>query len=705
MICKKCGSTQPDDAKFCSNCGSTIAFENDIKKENTINSQPIVEQVEDNQTVIKQNSDCSEQQNEENTVNHNIEHQNNATNADKANGKIKTFWNGLDLFCKVETVALIVVAVLLFIALCRGKIFPIIISVLQIFGLIVAFLIHKGRIKCNLDWLKYLILAVSIIITGLNFSSNSWFNGVNKSIFDTGKSNTPYSAQECIGKDKDAVEDDFSTVGFYNIDQEAIEDLETSESDKYGKVDAVSINGVTDFEGNTEYKSSSKIVIKYHAFKKIAVPLSSEEIKSMDADSVLNAFEEAGFFQLSTDEEYDLDPDENKVDFENTINVDGTESFEKGAKYPPNAKINLTTHRPFEKYTLKVVVDFVPNLIFSKYDVKFEIDDHTEKLSHGTDAEFEYRLKQGDYTLTFTSAESSSVKGSVELNLIGDTEACYKISCTSEKINIETQYIENKGSVGENQAMVPSSSSNCKYKNYKDIEKAFKDAGFTNIKTKILYDIYWGWTEEGEVDSVTLDGKANFNRGDVFSKDAPVVITYHMKEEDDPSKKQETTSTTNEPEQPKETTPPKDTVPMPVMNGSSLDSIVSVANKYGLSMPFSDQDFGHGTKQRSLKTSNGGLTLDIIYSTATKEVLNVQIVTFTNLSTVSQQKDFIKAIATVACPSADSDKVKSWVNSNIGSKKETTINNVTYELFTGPSGNYCYLAGNAEWEKWDSSVN
>ena len=89
--------------------------------------------------------------------------------------------------------------------------------------------------------------------------------------------------------------------------------------------------------------------------------------------------------------------------------------------------------------------------------------------------------------------------------------------------------------------MVPTSASDCMFENYKDIEKQFKKAGFTNIKTKILYDIYWGWTEEGEVDSVTINGDDDFIRGDIYDKDSKIVITYHMKEEDDPNKPVETT--------------------------------------------------------------------------------------------------------------------------------------------------------------------
>lgn len=107
-----------------------------------------------------------------------------------------------------------------------------------------------------------------------------------------------------------------------------------------------------------------------------------------------------------------------------------------------------------------------------------------------------------------------------------------------------------KWEVGEGEVAVPASASDYKYDNYQDVQKDLEDAGFINITTEILYDIVWGWTEEGEVKSVSIDGRTDYDKGEVFKKDAPIVITYHMKEEDDPNKPVET-----EPEESETTTP------------------------------------------------------------------------------------------------------------------------------------------------------
>lgn len=93
-----------------------------------------------------------------------------------------------------------------------------------------------------------------------------------------------------------------------------------------------------------------------------------------------------------------------------------------------------------------------------------------------------------------------------------------------------------KWEIGDGEAAVPASASDYKYKNYQDVQKDLEDAGFTNITAEILYDIVLGWTKEGEVKSVSIEGRTDYEKGEVFNMNAPIVITYHMKEADDPSK-------------------------------------------------------------------------------------------------------------------------------------------------------------------------
>ena len=289
--------------------------------------------------------------------------------------------------------------------------------------------------------------------------------------------------------------------------------------------------------------------------KKINSPVSSDEVKEMDASLLLEKFENAGFTNISTTEKLDLYPDKTDKLFENEIMIGGKSSFSTQDQFQHTEEVKIITHKPFQKHKVKIIIDFVPNLLFNRYDLVVEIGDKKINLEHGEDEEFECSLKSDFYYIKVYSRTDSSIKGSLKLQVDGEAEVKYKITCYSEEIDITEEYIINKEEIGTNEAIIPISSSNCKYKNYKDIEQYFIQAGFSNISTKILYDIYWGLTTEGEVDSVSVDGNTKFEMGDIFNKSVPIVITYHMKEEDDPSRPVVTTQPAVTTKAPSETTP------------------------------------------------------------------------------------------------------------------------------------------------------
>lgn len=75
---------------------------------------------------------------------------------------------------------------------------------------------------------------------------------------------------------------------------------------------------------------------------------------------------------------------------------------------------------------------------------------------------------------------------------------------------------------------VPITSEEAVGKNYKDVVKAFKHAGFSNIEVKVEYDIITGWlTDVGEVKSVIVDTEDEFDKSSSFHPNSKVVITYH----------------------------------------------------------------------------------------------------------------------------------------------------------------------------------
>ena len=510
MKCIGCGADLSENATICPYCDTVVVPERNQKGEESFDSNA------------------------------------KSTFGAKIKNAIVSSWRKKDLFSKNCTIAAFFIALLIIVAIVAKNRGAIIIAILQIAALVVAVLMHKGTIGVQKRWIKYVVLGVAVLLSIANiacYSANKRpkIDATRPSIQSSGQKETkvftPYNAKDCIGKAEEDIEKGFRQAGFTNIYKDVISDLEIEDAVKDGSIENITINGISDFSGNEEFLNTARIVIKYHSFKKIEAPIDSEIAKTTSAEELVRLFKAAGFVDITTSEVVDLDPDSTSEDFENEVTIDGISSFTHTANFPINATVKIATHKTYEKYTLKVNVDFVSNLIFSKYDVDLDVNGEITRLAHGENGEFEYRLTPGKYTIAFTSAESSTVKGTADIELSGDTEVSYKIHCYNDKITVETINPENEIVVGEDEATIPMVGTDCKYRNYQEVEETFRNAGFTNISTEVLYDINDSEIrKEGEVERVTVNGETIFRRGTILKNDVPVIIMYHMKTEDDPDK-------------------------------------------------------------------------------------------------------------------------------------------------------------------------
>ena len=186
-------------------------------------------------------------------------------------------------------------------------------------------------------------------------------------------------------------------------------------------------------------------------------------------------------------------------------------------------------------FDFQLHIDFIPNLIFSRYNVNLDVDgDYEATLTHGEDVELSLTLSAGTHTISFANEDSPSVKGEVELEINSDIDAEFKISCYSDKVSVETIYVDRLVDLAEGEVKMDVAASSYNYKPYQDVTASLKALGFTNIKYSILYDIVFGITDAGDVDSVSIAGNEDFKRAEVFPADAEIIITYHMPEEDNP---------------------------------------------------------------------------------------------------------------------------------------------------------------------------
>ncbi len=83
---------------------------------------------------------------------------------------------------------------------------------------------------------------------------------------------------------------------------------------------------------------------------------------------------------------------------------------------------------------------------------------------------------------------------------------------------------------GVNEVVITGAMVDSVEKNYNSAVLLFKGAGFHNVTPVPLRDLnMFIQKKNGQVESITINGNSEFEEGDVVSKDANVLITYHSK--------------------------------------------------------------------------------------------------------------------------------------------------------------------------------
>lgn len=382
--------------------------------------------------------------------------------------------------------------------------------------------------------MKKILLAISAIMLSLALTSCG-----------DGMVSAPNNSSYYFGRNYESVVRELDKAGFTNIEATEISDLTSNSSMQDGGVESITIDGLSVFSDKDKFSPELPVKITYHIIPKIDSPMSSDEAQQLDYAEIEKQFKKAGFSDISYEELYDLDPDTAESDSKMEITVNGSNWFSKSNPFPFDSKVKVIQHYTYSKYNLKVKINFIPNWIFSKYDVNFYVDSEKQAtLAHGVDGEYIIRLEEGEHDLKFTNSDNESIYGKTTLNVTSDIEASYKISCYSDGINIDKVFIDYERELTDSEIKIMNTESYYWGENYTQIVTEFENLGFTNIKTKPVYDIIWGITEKGSVDDVKIGGNDDFKRGDIFSKDTEIIITYHMPYEDDPSTKNTTTTTT-----------------------------------------------------------------------------------------------------------------------------------------------------------------
>ena len=128
--CRECGKEVPVDARFCSYCGADLGAI-------PVLDQPVSdEEAETHTSGNEENSAHTQPSHPSNDAEHNTA----VTFWEKIAMKLRTFWNGLDNFSKVFTIASVIVVLLLLISFASHNAVAAFFSILQIAGLVISML-------------------------------------------------------------------------------------------------------------------------------------------------------------------------------------------------------------------------------------------------------------------------------------------------------------------------------------------------------------------------------------------------------------------------------------------------------------------------------------------------------------------------------------------------------------------------------------
>lgn len=476
----------------------------------------------------------------------------------------------------------------------------------------------------------FLILLVSVLLS---------FSGCGNSVKMTSNSSA------MVGKNYEDVINELNGMGLTNIEKVEIADLTSNSPMADGQVESVVIDGNDQFDEKSDFTKDSSVVITYHIVRRLNSPLAADKIATMEIEDIADTYTKSGFTNVKTEEVYDIDPETTSEDHRNEVVISGKTVVSESDSFKFDAEVRVICHYPYEKYDAKILVDFIGNLLFSKYDVVLKIDGNVvDTLAHGKDYDTTIKLKEGSHELIFCNADDENVYGKVDLTVASNLEASYKIFAHSDQVSVETIYVDQQYELAEDEVKIMGSMSSYKYRDYEVVEKELSDLGFTNIKTNPLYDIVFGWTDTGEVGSVTIDGKDGYKRGDVFKKDVEIVISYHMPEEDDPNRKAESTEDSQDEETMSEDEKLYTSIYMEVVDHSLVD-----AKKYMTDMEYtvelthevSKLDFtGELSIYSDAELNEQGWVVTGIYDLdTTNKVINLYVNTTENIERISAEQN------------------------------------------------------------------
>lgn len=252
---------------------------------------------------------------------------------------------------------------------------------------------------------------------------------------------------------------------------------------------------------------------------KITMPASYYSYTDVDYSEVASDFTAMGFTNVTYNEIADLKYNSPRINVVTEISINGDKNFEEGDSFDKNSTVIITYHtdrKPSENETI-VTSDYLDYRSRHYSQVVLELQ-----------------------TMGFTNISTVAL-GDLINGWIYDENTIDEITINGNSNFKDGDIFPQDSSVvityhsfhkkpSETEAQIKADAKDYENRDYTQVVADFQAMGFTNIQTVALGDLITGWiNKENTVDKITINGKSNFKEGDIFSKDAPIVISYHSK--------------------------------------------------------------------------------------------------------------------------------------------------------------------------------
>ena len=326
----------------------------------------------------------------------------------------------------------------------------------------------------------------------------------------------PSSSEECKGKNFKRLYEKFLKSGFYNTKLIPLKDIGSSSNSKYGLVESVKINGSSEFSNGRWEQPDSEVLISFH----------SNEIKYLgkDYETVEKELMEIGFPSIVKVPLNDLEVSELKQDgCVDSVLIDGKELAETD-EFDLNEFVKIVYHSEKQANSNQVKLSInSKELVGGNYeyvvsaleDMGFVNVKQNPLEDIGKDL-FRQNGKVKEVTINNQS------KFSEKEIFDKDSEVIVSYHSYKKEESEEAQVLTDQ------QIRVTIASKELLKKNYKEAEELLKEIGFSNIVSTALGDLKKGWLQkEGNIKSISIGGSTKFAVGDIFNKDAEILIEYH----------------------------------------------------------------------------------------------------------------------------------------------------------------------------------